>query len=403
MTANPYVLLIVTGESPQVVTETVWSLARQEDPPWHPEAVYVVTTAAGAAHTRALLLGEETRDPRRGTPIESPANRWAPFCHEVLGQDEPVPLHIEVPTAGGQALRDIRTPAHDTAFADVCYELVAARTRPGEPPLFGSIAGGRKTMSAHLMTAFCVYARPQDRLSHVLVNPPALEGTPEFFYPTPETTDTARIDRVDLQFPRLRPLLRDDLITGLPDRRRDLRGILNALEPHLALSKTPTAFELHLRSGEARLRVAGEGDTLGTCRLSPAQAATLAVLAEALQGPADAVPFEHLYHGPRAEPPHPEQHPAHRQRQTIIELCERFPEVQPWTANEDVSKAVSRLNERLREVPIAAHYLAVESEVRREGSSYHWPRALPAPFQVTSLYPPDDWPFDSLPAPERPA
>ena len=55
-----------------------------------------------------------------------------------------------------------------------------------------------------------------------------------------------------------------------------------------------------------------------------------------------------------------------------------------------------------REVPAVAHYLAVESEVQRESSSFHWPHPLPASFRVTALYAPGDCPFDHLPAPEGP-
>ena len=399
MDAEPYVLLIATGHSPQVVTETVWSLARQQHPPHHPTAVHVVTTATGAAYGRAQLQGQAAHDPQRGTPIEAVADRWTPFCNAVL--DGPVPLHFHVPSPDGQPLTDIRTPADDTQFANCCYTLVARLTRPGATPLIGSIAGGRKTMSAHLMTAFCVYARAQDRLTHVLINPPAWEQDPDFFYPTAEATDVVRIDRVDVQFPRLRALLRDDLIAGLPPDRRDLQGILHALEPHLALAHTPTRIRLDLRSGEAHLRMAGPTGTLGVCRLSPAQAATLAVLAEALGTGEGRVSFDALYHAPNgAAHVHPSQHPVPEQRQTIVALCDRFPELTPWSSNVDVSKAVSRLNEALREVPIAAHYLAVESEVRREESAYHWTQPLPTAVSITARYVPGRWPFDHLPEPE---
>ena len=48
-------LLDVTGESPAVLTETVWALARAT-PPVLPARVIVVTTTAGAARIHQELL-----------------------------------------------------------------------------------------------------------------------------------------------------------------------------------------------------------------------------------------------------------------------------------------------------------------------------------------------------------
>ena len=394
-----YTLIAVTGQSPQVITETVWSLARQEQAAHVPEAVHVITTSTGAAYVRALLNGEEAHDPQLGTPIQGAEDRWTRMCSEVLGLDGPVPLHVHVPDSGGRALPDIRTPADDTAFADLCYAQVADLTQPGQLPLIGSVAGGRKTMSAHLMTAFSVYARAEDRLTHVLVNPPALEGDTDFFYPTPATASKARVERVDVQFPRLHSLLQDEFMDGLPGDRRDLRGILNALEPYLALSQTPNRVELQLRSGEAHLRLASSEGTMGVCRLTPAEAATLAVLVEQIEVHGGAAPFEAFYFGYDSDTP-PSRHLVHQQREAIKGLCERMGGFAPWTANDDVSKAVSRLKEKLRTVPAAAKYFGAESTIEDRQSMYRWPQPLPAAPTVTATYPPNTWLFDHLPAPQ---
>src|SRR5690554_4447561 len=210
MKQESYVLLIATGQSPQVLTETVWSLARQQQPALFPSSVEVVTTAAGEAYLRARRLGDLQYDPISGTLIEDATNRWAPFCQEVLGMTEVVPLNIHVPKSHGLPLEDVQTLGDDAAFADLCYGLVERLTREDMPPVVGSIAGGRKTMSAHLMTAFSVFARPADRLAHVLVSPDPLPGPLRntFYYPTEETAGLVRIRRVDIEFPRLRGVLR---------------------------------------------------------------------------------------------------------------------------------------------------------------------------------------------------
>jgi len=42
------ILLMVTGRTPQVVTETLYALSVKRDPPFIPTEVHLVTTAEGA-------------------------------------------------------------------------------------------------------------------------------------------------------------------------------------------------------------------------------------------------------------------------------------------------------------------------------------------------------------------
>jgi CRISPR-associated protein (TIGR02584 family) len=53
------VLLMVTGRSPQVVTETLYALCRDQDPPFVPTEVQVITTSEGAQDARLSLLLED--------------------------------------------------------------------------------------------------------------------------------------------------------------------------------------------------------------------------------------------------------------------------------------------------------------------------------------------------------
>lgn len=364
--------------------------------------MHVLTISVGRAHVRGQFLGETVRDPRSGQPLDHLKDRWTPFCREVLGLETPIDIDVEVPEAAGREISDITAPPADVAFANACYARTAALTRPGEPPVVGSVAGGRKTMGAHLTTAFSVYARPVDRLTHVLVTPTSAESNPELFWPDPQDPEAMQVHRVDLPFPRLHALLREDLIAGLPSDRRDLEGILNALEPHLALNHTPTRVLLRLGGGEARLRLEDEGRTLGTCRLSPAVAATLLILAEAIETAGDAVRTEDLY-APKDPGATEEQHLVHRCRLAVVEACDRFPNLEPWTAREDFQKAISRLRKALEPVPIAAKYFAPESAVSAEETRYRWPEPLPVSIEIEAMHmsdAPEDWPFDHLPTPE---
>jgi len=104
MSTRPYNLLIATGQSPQVVTETVFELHRAED--LQPASVHVLTTCVGRAYGRVQLLGEPQADPARGTAIMGVEDRWPTFCEEILGRspengEAPVDLSFHVPEAGG--------------------------------------------------------------------------------------------------------------------------------------------------------------------------------------------------------------------------------------------------------------------------------------------------------------
>jgi hypothetical protein len=90
-----------------------------------------------------------------------------------------------------------------------------------------SLAGGRKTLGFFAGYALSLFGRPQDRLSHVLVNAP-YESHPGFFYPTPYSniiygqppdprpldSRDALVTLADIPFVRLRHGLPASLLSG---------------------------------------------------------------------------------------------------------------------------------------------------------------------------------------------
>jgi CRISPR-associated protein (TIGR02584 family) len=387
----PYNLLIATGQSPQVVTETVFELNRAEG--LQPGAVHVITTRVGRAYGRAQLLGEPQTDPARGTPIEGVENRWPQFCEDVLGRsaeggEAPVELTFHVPEVGAEGLDDIRHQGDDTRFANLCYALVEELTRDDELPLIGSIAGGRKTMSAHLMTALTVYGRPDDRLTHILLSDPSLERDRSFFYPEQGSPRYGQLlNLVDIRFPRLRSLLEEDLIGGLPDGRQDLEAILDALDPHVAGARTVDQVRVQLQDSGAQLFFDGAGETLDTCTLTPKQAATLLVFAEQRADAGDPVPSPDLTY-------ESDQSLLTEQRHAVQYLCSQDGHLDPWGETKDVSKALSDLNDDLRKVPVANRLLRIEG-LSRKPRRYDWAGDAP-PLTVTSRYPGENWPFEHI-------
>lgn len=397
MPAKPYALLIATGQSPQVVTETVFELHRAEE--LQPAEVHVLTTRVGRAFGRAQLLGEEQGHPARGVPIEGVGARWPAFCEEILGRsssngDSPVDLIFHVPEVGTEGLDDIHKQGDDTRFANLCYQMVEQLTRENALPLIGSIAGGRKTMSAHLMTAFSVYARPDDRLTHVLLTDPTLENKHSFFYPEPGSPRYAQLlNLVDIRFPRLRSVLSEGLVDGLPDDRRDLEGILDALDPHIASARTVETVTLQIFDGAARLLFEGGGQTLDTCSLTAKQAATLLVFANRRAAQGGPVPGTALTYDDPASP-------IGRQRAAVQFLCSRDQKtLDPWSGTTAVSKDISSFKDALRDVPVASRLLRIEG-ISKAPVHYDWHDEAPR-LRVASRYPGEDWPFDHLPDLQR--
>lgn len=381
-----YDLVAVMGTSPAVLTETIYALARRHRP-WKPRSLHVITTTVGASFLDAFLLGHERY--YRGRTIEPAAARWDAFCDEVLGEPLPFPEPL-IPTLAGQLLDDIRHPGGDEALADLCYTTVADLTQEADGvPVVGSIAGGRKTMSAHLQVAFSVYARPQDRLVHILVRPDRYETDRSFFYPSGDTPD-AELDLIDVPFPRLNRVLRD-FLPRLEDRR-DLRAMLDVLEP-LNYTQAPTRVRIDVGTGtrgRSTLTFLNGSDVLATCSLTPAAMATLLVLAEHIAAGEGRVELATL---------HSSDARTHEQRRVVWEVCGLAAEPVPWRTAADVSGDRHVLQNGLRSVPLAADCFALETDrtTPTETSVYRWKRTPPVlELHLMKQREPHRWPFTYL-------
>jgi len=221
MSAQPHecprrILLMVTGLTPQVVTETLYALAVFSRPAFVPTEVYLLTTVDGAERARLTLLSQE------------------PGWFHRLCQDYGLTgirfdggaIHV-LEGAGGKPLDDIRDLDDNAAAADAITEQVRRLTHDPDSALHVSIAGGRKTMGFYAGYALSLYGRPQDRLSHVLVSAP-YESNQGFYYPTPYhqvvftqgpdskpiDTSKAQVTLADIPFVRLRHGVPPSLLEG---------------------------------------------------------------------------------------------------------------------------------------------------------------------------------------------
>jgi CRISPR-associated protein (TIGR02584 family) len=233
------ILLAVTGLSPQIVTETLYALCIEQETPWIPDEIHLITSKEGAERARLDLL-----DPARG--------QFHAFCRDYPQANgiDFCPENIHAMTrANGTTLDDIRTPEDNALAADAIHALVQSLTANPATELHVSIAGGRKTMGFYLGYCLSLYARAQDKLSHVLVSAP-FEGLEDFYFPPKEGvllhtrdgrpihTDNAKVMLAEIPFVRLRQILP-----------------ASALNPDQSFSDAVAATQSHLEKAEIRLDI----------------------------------------------------------------------------------------------------------------------------------------------------
>ena len=168
------VLLAVCGLSPQVITETLYALHQQGR---QVDAVRVLTTRQGKDACIAGLF-------RCGDGAFNAFLKDFPPAGEGI---DFTPRHILVPrNENGAEIDDITSEEESERFLRLCADQAFALTADPRCQVIFSIAGGRKTMGGSLATAAQCYARPQDRIYHVLVKPAAFECCRDFWYPPRE-------------------------------------------------------------------------------------------------------------------------------------------------------------------------------------------------------------------------
>jgi len=190
------ILLASLGLAPPIVTETLWAMmhpAKQKDrarfvrAPIYPSIVHLVTTA---------------RYPERATDPDSDREAKARAAEEPDAQKEiyersaliegkikelyqsvdrkPPTVRFDVvkypkETRSRLYLEDIRTQEQNVIYSNHILGVVHSYAKKPGDVIHMSLAGGRKSMSSYDLSAMMLFGRPQDELTHVLVNPPLLE------------------------------------------------------------------------------------------------------------------------------------------------------------------------------------------------------------------------------------
>jgi len=164
------ILLIVTGASPQVLTETLYAIHKAEKP--FPDRVIAITTES----TKLVLTNGLFRDGRLAQLKEQYT------LPDLQMTEDDIYL---ISDENGRFLDKGNTEKDQEAMADFITRTVAELTAQENTCIHASIAGGRKTMAFYLGYAMSLLGRSQDKLSHVFVND-ELEFVRDFWFPTKE-------------------------------------------------------------------------------------------------------------------------------------------------------------------------------------------------------------------------
>ncbi len=193
--ARNTILIGVVGMSPAVLTETIWALA-QESPPVIPDKVVAITTNKGRDEIHKILLGKE--------------DNWKILRNTLKAKDKlsfGSSASIPVIGNGNCDFSDISSAEENEQAADFILKVIRQYTEDSDTQIIASIAGGRKTMSALMLSCMSLLGREQDRVCHVLANDDYIFSNKDFLYPKNKKEEkAAQIILSDIPFVRVRGL-----------------------------------------------------------------------------------------------------------------------------------------------------------------------------------------------------
>ena len=247
------ILLLVTGMSPQVVTETLFALVTEQK--FIPTEIHLITTQNGKNRAMRDLLDKKD-------------GRFHAFCQEygLTGK-----IHFEesnilvIKNKRGEPLPDIRTPEENGFAADEIIRCVQKFCADDNAALHVSIAGGRKTMGFFLGYALSLFARPQDKLSHVLVSEP-FENNKDFFYPSQQSkliitaegraldASQAKVMLAEIPLVHLRSGLNENLLNGNINYSDVVRIAQAEILPNVELRFSASDYLIRCGNTDIRLK-----------------------------------------------------------------------------------------------------------------------------------------------------
>lgn len=227
------VLVIVAGLTPQVITETLYSLTQDHE--YHIDDIHAWTTLPGKKQLIEHLIDGE--------------GRFFSFCRDYDLNPPPV-FHIHVfKGIEGEYLNDIRTATDNEVVADQLIRFLQQQTADEKVRLLCSLSGGRKTSGTYLALGLQLFGRPQDELFHVLVSP-ELEHDRNFYYPLPGDDRANELFMARVPLVLLRQYVpnswRTEQFTNYTDLVREVQQDLARLTQQPLLRIQPTTGEIRI-------------------------------------------------------------------------------------------------------------------------------------------------------------
>jgi len=191
------ILIAGVGLSPAVLTNTVWALAHEKIAIIPDEVVAITTQTGRRCIEEQLIL----------------SNGWSQLIqllkNEGLNTENKLAFgasdSIRILGDGKTDFDDIATPEQNDAAADFILKVFRQYTEEPGTRVIASIAGGRKSMSALMLSCMSLLGRGQDRVCHVLVDDAFLYKNKTFLFPENTTEEkAAKIQLSDIPFVRVR-------------------------------------------------------------------------------------------------------------------------------------------------------------------------------------------------------
>lgn len=188
------ILIFSIGTTPQVITEALYAIWTNEKENF-PEQIFAITTLSGKEILKRIFQG--------------PNNKLEKFFEEYntpkINFDIEKNVFVVTNENDGQQIYDPRLNSEQEILADFIYNVIRTFTdkkdENGNPyyQINTCLAGGRKTMSYLTGVVMNILGNPDDRLTHVLVDP-KYENS-DFWYPSTESkiifTSKGPIDCMD--------------------------------------------------------------------------------------------------------------------------------------------------------------------------------------------------------------
>ncbi len=166
------VLISTIGKTPQVLVETVWSLANQKNP-IVPDEIIAVSMANFAEDARESVFGKGAGWKK----LISNLRKSKIAIAEKLKFKE-----VTVATDSKGPIDDLRTTEDNMRCADYLFELIRKYTLDDSTRIILSLSGGRKSLSALATVTMSLLARPQDSLIHLIVDS-GIENDGQYHFP----------------------------------------------------------------------------------------------------------------------------------------------------------------------------------------------------------------------------